>query len=128
MTVQDAETPGRQDQQSGAWKEDTHDVYSKFPFLTSETGGERAYQQRRSEDSNEDENGYYQGQDSSYGSGNLIGLCLPTTPEERRIYRNERRRKRAFPKKILQEIGDAEGRVKSIGSIRLQAEIMRKDP
>jgi hypothetical protein len=91
MTVQNPETPGRQDQQSGAWEQDAHDVYSKFLFLTSETGGERDYQQRRSDDSSEDENGYYQGQESSYGSGNLIGFCLPTTPEERHIYRNEGR-------------------------------------
>ena len=91
MTVQDAETPGRQDQQSGAWKQDTDNLYSQFPFLTSETGGERAYEQRRGDDASEDENGYNQGQDGAYGSGNLIGLCLPTTPEERRIYRNEGR-------------------------------------
>jgi hypothetical protein len=128
MTVQDAKTPGRQDQQSGAGKQDTDDLYRKLPFLTHETGSECAYEQRCGDEAGEDKNGYHQGQDGAYGSGNLIGLCLPTTPEERRIYRNERRRKRAFPKKILQEIGDAEGRVKSIGSIRLQAEIMRKDP
>ena len=91
MTVQDAETPGRQDQQSGAEKQDADDLYSKFPFLTNETGGERAYQQRRGDDASEDENGYHQSQDGAYGSGNLIGLCLPPTPEERRVYRNERR-------------------------------------
>ena len=44
MTVQDAETPGRQDQQSRAGKQDADDVYGKFPFLTNEPGGERAYQ------------------------------------------------------------------------------------
>ena len=44
MTVQDAETPGRQDQQSRAGKQDADDVHGKFPFLTNEPGGERAYQ------------------------------------------------------------------------------------
>jgi hypothetical protein len=85
MTAQDAETPGRQDQQSGAWKQDTHDVYSKFPFLTSETGGERDYQQRRSDDASEDENGYYQGQEGAYSSGTLVGLGLSVTSDERGV-------------------------------------------
>jgi hypothetical protein len=91
MTVQDAETPGRQDQQSGAGKQDADDVNRKFPFFTNETGGKRAYQQRRGDDAGEDENGYRQGQEGAYGSSDTIGLCLPATPEERRVHRNEGR-------------------------------------
>ena len=91
MTVQDAETPGGQDQQSSAGKQDADDVHGQFPFLTNEPGGERAYQQWRGHEAGEHENGNHQGQDGAYGSGNLIGLCLPATPDERRVYRNERR-------------------------------------
>src|SRR5207244_6415234 len=89
MTVQDAETPGRQDQQSRAGKQDADDVNRQFPFLTNETGGESAYQQRCGHEAGEYENGNHQGQDGAYGSGNLIGLFFRPTLEERRVYRNE---------------------------------------
>ena len=39
MTVQYAETPGGQDQQAGARKQDADDAQGQFSFLTNEPGG-----------------------------------------------------------------------------------------
>src|SRR5215471_4724428 len=69
MTVQDAETPGRQDQQSRTGKQDAHDVNGQFPFRPNETGSENAYQQWCGYEASQDENSNHQGQDGAYGAG-----------------------------------------------------------
>jgi hypothetical protein len=85
MTVQDTETPGGQDQQSRAGKQDADEVYGQCPFLAIETGGERIYQERRGQESGEDEDGNHQGQEGAYSSGNLVGLGLSVTSDERGV-------------------------------------------
>src|SRR5215510_6045872 len=104
MTVQVTEAPGGQDQQSRTGKQDADDVHGQFPFLTSETWGKRVYQQRRSHEAGEDENGNHQCQNGAYGAGNLIGLLLLATSDERRVYRYEDAESAPSPKRFCRKL------------------------
>ena len=108
VAVQDAEAPGREDEQSRAGKEDANQLNRQLALVALEAGRDRVDQQRRREHAQQHQHGDEQREQRADSAGDAVCILSLAARDERRIDRNERRRQRAFTKQVLQEVRNAE--------------------
>ena len=110
MAVENAEAPGRQHEESRAGKEHPDDRDRQLALFAVESGSDDRDEQRRGENTGDDENRRDERQQRRDGSGDALGLRTFTACNERRVHGDERRGQRAFTEQILQKIRYPEGR------------------
>ena len=126
MAVQDAEAPGREDEQAGAGNRILTIAIVSAPLFALESGRDQRHEQRRGEDAEQYEDRRDEREQCGDRSGHSRGLLMLLTRDERRIDRNKRRRQRTFAEQVLQKIGDPEGRHERVGRVG-EAEVLSEE-
>ena len=114
MTVQDAEAPRRHHEQPSAWEQNPDDQNGQLALLSSESRCNDDEEHRSEDDAQQHDDRGNQRQQSRDRAGNLTGFLAIATREQVRVYRDERRRKRALPEQILQEVRDSKRRIERV--------------
>ncbi len=127
MAIEDAETPGRQHQQTGPWKQDPDEDDRQRPLVAREAGRDDRNQEWRREDADEDHNRDDEREQSAHRPGDAIGLAPLAARHQRGVHGNERRGERPFTEQVLENVRDAKRGVERVGGVGLQAEVMRED-
>ena len=126
VAIQNAQPPRGEHQQSGAGEENAHQPDGQFALGALEPGSDDPDQVRRQQDADQHDHRRGQRQDRAHRAGHAARLLLVALGQQARVHRNEGGREHAFAEQILQEIGDAKGRVEGVGLIEL-AEVVRED-
>src|SRR5688572_16314453 len=109
MAIQYAEAPRRKHQQAGAREENPNDLDGEFSFRSNESGSNHSNEHWRRENTKQNKKRNNQRQQRRNSSGQTICFAPIAAGDQRRIYGNERSRKRAFAEQILKEIRDSKG-------------------
>jgi hypothetical protein len=117
MTVQNAETPCREDQEAGPWEEQSHQTHSEVAFLSGESGCDDCGQWSCGKHPDQHDRGGAAGKESKGRIGQMRGLRVFAQASQARIYRNEGRRKDSLTEEILQKIGNAKRRVERVSEV-----------
>ena len=126
MTVQDAEEPRRHHQQSRAGKEDAHDLNRQVALVALEARRDHVDQVRRDQHAERDQHRYAQRQNRADTPREHVGGFVVALAEQFSINRDERRGEDAFAEQVLQDVGDAEASLESVGGGRV-TEKVRED-
>ena len=126
VTVENAEAPSGPNEEAGAGKEDADKENGEFALFAVEAGSDGVNEPGSGENAEKDENGSAQGEKRCNGSGGLACFFLVVARQQVGINGNEGSREDTFAKKILQEIGDAEGGFENVGGIGV-AEVVGED-
>ena len=105
MTVQDAQAPGGQDEQTGTREQDPHDLDCQVSLGAVKPRGDEVDEDwgRKNAEQNDDSNK----QSKNRRDGPSHAICLPPVAagNKRRVDRNEGCGEGAFAKQILEQIG-----------------------
>ncbi len=126
ITVQHAQTPRREDEQSGPRKQYADDRDGQIALVAGEPRRDHGAERRRREDADQHDQRDDEGQQGSDGAGHAVGVALLAAREERRVDRDERRGERPFAEQVLQEIGDPEAGGEGVGGVALETKVMRE--
>jgi hypothetical protein len=127
VAVEHAKAPRRQDQQTGTRKKDADDLDGERALRAGKTGRDDRDQQGGRQYPDQHERRHHDREQRTDRAGHPIGLAPVTPRDERCVHRDEGCGERTLPEQVLQEVGDAECRVEGVGSVRLQAEVVRED-
>ena len=127
MAVQDAQAPGREDEEPCARKEDPYQRNGELPLFTAESGGDQVDQQRGLEHTGEHQCTYDEAEEAGDGACDTPGFVATPLGEEAGVDRDERCGKGAFAEQVLQKIRNPEGDRVGVGGVR-DAEVVREDP
>src|SRR5207253_7027412 len=109
VAVENPQTPRRQHEQTDAREKNPNDDDRQLARVAFETRRDHDEQPRREQDADEDQNGDRQSQQRSNDAGHAARELLLPFGQQARINRDERGRKDAFAKQVLQKIRDAIG-------------------
>ncbi len=127
VAVQDAETPGRNHQETGARKEDAHQRGRQRALGTAEAGRDHADEQRRQQHAGDDQHRRDQRQDPEDRPRHAVRLVLAIARQQSRVDGNERRRQGAFAEQVLEQVRDPERRVERVARVGLHGEEMAEE-
>jgi hypothetical protein len=117
MAVQNAEAPRRADEEACAGKEDADEKNREFALLSVEARGDGFDEPRRGENTEKTEHGSAKGEKCGNGAGSFSSFFLIVSRKKVGVNGNEGSGENAFTKKILQEVGDAQGGFEDIGRV-----------
>src|SRR5262249_43161460 len=117
MTVENAKTPSGGHQKSRARKKNANEENGEFAFFAMEAGGDGVDQPRSGEHTQENQERGAKREKSGDGTCGLASFFFVFAGKKIGVNRNKRGGENTFAKKILQEIGDAEGGLEDVGGI-----------
>jgi hypothetical protein len=126
VAIEDAEAPRRQHQHADAGKQHADDLDRQEPLVAVKTRRDRADEERRRHDADQNEDGDDEREQRRDRAGDAVRLAPFTACEERRVDRDERRGQRALAKQVLQHVRNPQRGVERVGGIVTQPEIMRE--
>ena len=126
VAIEDAETPRGGDEQTCAGKKDADEEDGEVAFFAVETGGDGVDEPRRGENTEEDEERGAEHEERGDGTGSFACFFFIAAGEQAGVDGNEGGGEDTFTKKILQEIGNAEGGAKGVGGVGI-AEVVGED-
>ena len=125
VAIENAQAPGGKNEQPDAWEKNPHDSNGQRARLAVKSRRDHVDHVRSGQHADEHEDRRGEREKGRDGARRPARLFFVASREEARIHRNERRRKHAFAKKVLQEIGNAERRFERVGYVR-KPEIVRE--
>ena len=126
VAIEDAEAPRGGDEQTCAGKKDADEEDGEVAFFAVETGGDSVDEPRRGEYAEEDEERGAEHEQRGDGTGSFACFLFVAAGEQASVDGNEGGGEDTFTKKILQEIGNAEGGAKGVGRVGI-AEVVSED-
>ena len=126
MRIQDAEAPGREDEQADSGEEDADDGDRQLADVARKTGSDEEEDPGRKDDAGHDEKRDGERQERRHDSGHAAGKLFLLLREQLRVHRNERSREDALAEEVLEEVRNTDGRLESARGVRV-AEVVRED-
>jgi hypothetical protein len=117
VAIEDAETPGGEDEKADAGKHDLNEVNGQKAFLSAKTEGDQVHHRRSKENAKENDDTYGEGEEARNDAGYFSGELGFAFGEEPGVNRDERGGEDAFAEQILKEIGNSRCGGKGIGCI-----------
>ena len=117
MTVQNAETPRRENQEAGTWEEQRHQANREVALLSAEPGRDDRGERTGGQHPDQHDHGGAAGKEAEGRIGQMRGLRVFAQASQARVYGNEGGRKDSFAEKILKQIGNAKRRVERVGEV-----------
>lgn len=127
MTVEHAETPGRQHEDSGAGKKHPDQPDGQGVLLRRESRRDSGREGIGGGHAGKNDYGGDAGEQPKHRIGQLHRFLVPALRSEAGVHRDERGRQDAFAKQVLQKIGNTEGRVERVRAVG-EAEIVCQCP
>jgi hypothetical protein len=127
VAVEDAQAPRGRDEQSGAREENPHQMGGELAFRAGEARCDQRDHQGRGEHAEHHQHRHGQREDGEEGPRHVRGRFVLTARAQPGVDGDERRRQRAFPEQVLQQVGNAERDLERVRRLGPLAEVVGEE-